>query len=155
MRNILCFPDADIWTEMDKWFNELLPSGESSLHTKGLKSVIKTPHNLYAIKDEAGNVTENILKVVITPFKREDVKVDIQGDLLTVTCGTENMHNKDDEHLIYRGISQQCWQFGLRLTKMVDRSKITAKIEEGILTIKMPFVKPDPDKSELINVQIG
>ena len=154
---LLSLPELeDIWTVMDKWFNTKPdPRAQAStLATHGLKTIIKTPHNLYAIKDKDGNVTENVIKVVITPFKRDEVKVDIRGDVLTVTCGTENKTDTDDENMIYHGISSQCWEFSLRLTKSVDKTKITAKIDEGVLTIKMPFVKPEATQETITNVKI-
>lgn len=89
-----------VWELMDAF----MPSFGSKIQHSGLRN-IKRPHNLANIKNEDGDVIAQKLTVVTTPFKKEDVKVKVVGNTLTVECGLENKLDEDYENIIYRGIS--------------------------------------------------
>lgn len=120
---------------------------EMPIAKNGLKNIIHRPHNLSLIKDEDGKVVANELQVVTTPFDKDEVSVELSGDILTVKCGTENKIDKKNSDIIYRGISSQSSMFSIKLNNIIDKDAITAKNEHGILTITMPLVqkKTDPD----------
>ena len=106
---------------------------------KGLKTLISKPHNLYTIKDENGEITSYMIKLVYTPFTKDDITVDVKNDVLTVAIGKEN--KADEEGIVFKGISSQCSTFSLKITDAnVDMKNISAKAEEGILTITLPVV---------------
>lgn len=99
----------DMFEQLHAMFNT--PT-ERPLTTYGLKQVIKRPHNLYRVKDEDGNITSYKLDVVTTPFKKEDVSVSVENDVLTVKCGVyPSGEDPEDEFLVYRGISAQTYEF--------------------------------------------
>jgi len=116
-------------------------------------SVIDRPHNVISIKDKAGNVIGNKLEVVTTPFKKDEVSVEISDKTLTVKCEKYDSQIDGDsseisafenvECEIHHGISSQSYQFSLKLSDKVDVDSISAKNEDGILTINMPFLKED------------
>ena len=86
-----------------EWFFN--PVSTKKICDVGLKGIINRPHNIINIKDDSGAVVAQRLEVVTTPFKKEDVKVQLVGDMLTVTCGSSNKVEKDNEDTLYRGIS--------------------------------------------------
>ena len=116
------------------------------LMTYGFKPVIKRPHNLINVKDKDGNVVGQRLEMVTTPFKKEDVKITVKDNVLTVQCGAENVKAEENEDVVYRGISAQSHTFSLSLTPNVDKSLITAENKDGILKINLPFVAENRDK---------
>lgn len=124
----------------------------TEFQNKGLKQLIHKPHNLLTKKDENGNIESFSLEVVYTPFKKSDVKVTLDDNVLTVTCGTENKA-KDDE-MIYCGISHQSYTFSLPLTKDVDTANIKAKAEDGILYITLPMKKPETIASKALEIAV-
>ena len=86
-------------------------------------------------------------------FKKEDVKVSVENDVLTVKCGVyPPEHDNDDAFLVYRGISAQTYEFSLKLNR-IDVSKISAKIEDGILHLEMPVIKEEKPKAIQIAIQ--
>ena len=95
------------------------------------------------------------LTVVTTPFKKGDVRCKIVDDVLTVTCGTENVKDAENEDVIYRGISSQSYSFSLKLGESIDKSGITAENKDGLLTINLPYVKPEEKKPEEIEISIA
>lgn len=124
----------------------------TEFQNKGLKQLIHKPHNLLTKKDENGNIESFSLEVVYTPFKKSDVKVTLDDNVLTVTCGTENKA-KDDE-MIYCGISHQSYTFSLPLTKDVDTANIKAKAEDGILYITLPMKKLETIASKALEIAV-
>jgi len=142
----------DPFWELVDFFNDPF---ERKVRNCGLKN-IKRPHNLVNVKDESGNVIAQKLTVVTTPFKKEDVKVSILDDVLTVECGSENVKDEKNEDVIYRGISSQQYEFSIRLGENIDQGKIKAENKDGMLTINMPLIPPEPaPERKAIEVTVG
>lgn len=127
----------DMFKQLNAFINETTP-----YVNKGLKAVLHRPHNLYTIKNEAGEVTAYKIKVVTTPFKKDDVSVKVNGDILTILCGSENHVDEDEEHLVYHGISAQSWVGKLKL-KGIDIKSIAASVKDGMLEITLPTMKKE------------
>lgn len=149
-------PWDDMWRTMDALmqypFNK-----EKSIEKTGLKSLIGRPHNIVDVKDKDGNTIAQRLEVVTTPFKKDEVKVSIKGNVLTISCGTKKEEAEKDgnngESYIYKGISTQNYQFSLKLADHIDKNAIKAKNLDGVLTINLPFLKKE-EKAEEGAVQI-
>lgn len=139
-----------IWEMMDFFAN---PFGRN-VSNKGLSNIRK-PHNLTNVKDDNGNIVAQKLTVVTTPFKKSDVRCKVVGDVLTVTCGTENVKDAENEDVIYRGISSQSYEFSLKLGESIDKDGITAENKDGLLTINLPYVKAEEEKPEEIEISIN
>lgn len=139
-----------IWEMMD-WLSNPF---ERKISESGFRSIIKRPHSLINVKDDDGNVIAQRLEVTTTPFKKDDVKVRISNNMLSVTCGTENIKDAVNEEVIYRGISSQSYSFALSLAKNVDQKKITAENKDGILKVTLPLIIEKPIEPETIEIEI-
>lgn len=126
---------------------------ERKINSKGLSNIRK-PHNLTNVKDADGNIVAQKLTVVTTPFTKDDVKVRIAGDVLSVQCGTENVRDAENEDVIYRGISSQSYNFALKLGESIDRKAIRAENKDGLLTINLPYVAVEEKKPEEIEIKV-
>ena len=141
-----------IWELMDMFspaFGE-----RAKIQDTGLKGCIHRPHNLINVKDDSGKVIAQRVEVVTTPFKREDVKVTIKDNTLSVKCGAENIADEVDEDVIYRGISSQSYSFALKLGPSVDQSKITAENKDGVLKVNLPLIIEEKKEPEEIEIKI-
>ena len=122
----------------------------------GLKKIISRPHDLVNMKDEKGNVIGQKLSLVYTPFKKDQIKVTVEDDTLTVAIGDEKKEEKKDENgeIVYKGISTQATRFSIKLTDQIDKKAVTAKAEDGMLHIDLPFVKKAEEPKQIeISVQ--
>lgn len=144
---------APIWELMDAFSS--YPFGESRINNSGLKSIVKRPHNLIDVKDDDGNVVAQRLEVVTTPFKKEDVKVTVTDNILSVTCGSQNIEDAENEDVIYRGISSQSYSFALKLASTVDQTKITAENKDGMLKINLPTKVIAESKPKEIEIKVS
>lgn len=123
---------------------------------RGLKKIIQRPHDLTNVKDKDGNVVGQKLSLVYTPFKKDQIKVVVDGDTLTVSIGDEKKEEKKDEsgEIVYKGISAQSTRFSIKLTDQIDKKAVAAKAEDGVLHIDLPFVKKAEEPKQIeISVQ--
>lgn len=131
-----------VFDDIDNMFNRMYAMMKyplSSLSSRGLKPIICRPHNLITKKDKDGNVIGYSIEVVYTPFKKDEVKVEVLNNVLTVRCGLEN--KTSDSEMDYCGISRQSYSFTIPLSDKVDTAAITAKAEDGMLYIDLPTKK--------------
>ena len=138
-----------IWEMMDFFADPF----QRRVNKKGLSNVNR-PHNLINVKDSEGNVIAQKLTVVTTPFKKDDVKVKLVDDILTVKCGSENIADEENEEYVYHGISSQSYEFSLKLGENIDKKAIKAENKDGMLTINLPMVVVEEEKPEEIEIQI-
>jgi HSP20 family molecular chaperone IbpA len=141
----------DMWQNMLALTEYPFNNGKNLMNT-GLRKLIGRPHNLVNVTDKDGNIIEQRLEVVTTPFKKEDVAVQVSGNTLTVKCGSEEdeLKEKGDEEgkpverYLYKGISEQYYTFSLKLSDKIDKAAIKAKNQDGVLTITLPYKKWEP-----------
>ena len=143
----------DMWRSMDALMRYPFDE-ENPLATNGLKSLIRRPHNLVNVKDDAGNVVAQRLEVVTTPFAKDEVKVSIEGNVLTVACGETNKKEKTEDEYIYKGISSQRYTFQVRLGNSVDQTAIKAKNVDGVLTVMLPFKRKADEPRQITNIEV-
>lgn len=120
--------------------------------SRGLKHWIKRPHNLITKKDKDGKIESYQLEMVYTPFKKDEVKVEILDGMLKVNCGSENKIK--DEDMDYCGISHQSYSFSIPLSEQIDVNAIGAKAEDGVLYIELPVKKLDEKKALPITIEV-
>lgn len=145
----------ELFNNMDNMFRRmdaLMSYPLSAIENRGLKSVIRRPHNLITKKDDNGNIIGHQIDVVYTPFKRDEVKVEVLDNVLTVKCGNENRIK--DESMDYCGISQQSYEFSIPLAESIDCNSISAKAEDGILRIDLPTKKIEEKKSVPLTIEV-
>lgn len=142
----------DMWRSMDALMR--YPFEENPLATNGLKSLIRRPHNLVNVKDDDGNVIAQRLEVVTTPFAKDEVKVSVEGNVLTVACGETNKEEKTEDEYIYKGISSQSYTFQVRLGNSVDKTAIKAKNVDGVLTVMLPFKKKEDEPKQITQIEV-
>lgn len=149
-----------IWDNWDDMFRRMdammqYPEKNGKIETQGLKSLIHRPHNIINVKDDNGKIVAQRLEVVTTPFAKEDVKVTLEGNTLSIQCGSENKEEKEEDEYIFKGISSQSYTFSLKLGSNIDKDKIKAKNSDGILSVTLPIKakEPEPEK-QITNIEI-
>lgn len=139
-------PFANMFREL-----EALMNFDFNQESKGLKN-IRRPHELYVRKDDNGEVTSYDLAVVYTPFKKSDVKLEVLDNVLSVTCGTENIEKDPD--VVFSSISHQSYNFALPLNDTIDITKISAKADDGVLYVTLPVKAPEEKKVKPLTIDI-
>lgn len=74
------------------------------------------------------------LEVYLPGFKKEEVKVSLMDNILEVIAKKEDL---DEREFLSKEINTNFAQRRFKLPKTVDRSRISAKLKDGILRIKL------------------
>jgi HSP20 family protein len=80
---------------------------------------------------------EFVLKAEIAGIDPDDIQIEIKDDVLTVKGEVKSETEGDGEYLL-REIYQGEFCRSLRLPEPVEVDKVDAKIENGLLTIRLP-----------------
>lgn len=94
----------------------------------------------YGSYHQQTNENEHIIEVPLVGLTREDVTVDVQDGVLTVSAKT-NANSRFVRNF------KQSWN----LTKDSDTEAVTAKLENGLLSVRIPRVKP---VKKVINIDV-
>ena len=154
-------PWDDMWRTMDALMQYPSINKGHSIEKTGLKSLISRPHNIITIKNKDGVAVAQRLEVVTTPFKKDDVKVSVKGNVLSVECGSkveiepeEKPTEDETDHYIYQGISSQNYRFSVKLGDNIDKANIKAKNQDGMLAITLPFIKEEDKKEDTTEITV-
>lgn len=101
------------------------------------------------IEEDKDNI---IVKVEIPGMKKEDIKVAVHGNILSVSG--ERTQESDVKEKTYHRIERAYGKFSRSITlpSEVDVDKIRASYKDGLLKINLP--KPDSARSKQIDVEI-
>ena len=142
-----------MWKNMDAMFNyPLISDGTNKFENRGLKRIIGRPHSLMTKKDDKGTVTGWAIELPYTPFKKDEVNVEVKDKVLFVSCGTEN--KVKDEEMDFSSISYQNFSFSMPLSDSVDVGNITAKAEDGMLRIDLPAKVIEEKKDNVLKIEV-
>lgn len=78
------------------------------------------------------------VKVSLPGVKKEDVKIELEGNLLTVSGERKSEHTENQGNVLRSEISYGKFSRSFTLTPDIDQSKIEANFTDGILKLDMP-----------------
>ncbi|HLP58382.1 MAG TPA: Hsp20/alpha crystallin family protein [Candidatus Deferrimicrobium sp.] len=134
----------DMYDRINKLFEEDLmgQDKDSQLVTRGWNPVA----DIYETKDEY------VFKVELPGISKEDVKVELTGDNLTIKGERkeEKEVKKDDYHRVERFSGSFVRSF--RLPRNADAQNMKAAMKEGVLELRIP--KSEESKSKAIPIDI-
>lgn len=102
------------------------------------------------IEENNGNL---MVKAEIPGMAKDDIKVSVQDDMLTIS-GEKTRENEHKDKTVHR--IERCYgQFRrmIRLPAAVDADKVKATYKDGVLNVTLP--KPESIKPKNIDVQIN
>lgn len=82
--------------------------------------------------------TNFYVKFDIPGVKKDDVKVQMDGNQVTVSAERRDEKQSEDKKSYYSEISYGSYERSFTLPTSVDEKKIDAKFEDGVLTLVMP-----------------
>lgn len=104
--------------------------------------------------DISDNGNEYVLEADLPGCNKEDIHVDIDGDVLKIKAERhsefEEKDKKDKFIRCERSYGSYSRQFDI---SGIDTEKISAKYENGILTLKMPKKEEMPDTSKRLKIE--
>ena len=133
--------------------NQWLPTMFNDMFCDLAPTAHRTSPAINVKEDEKGYVVE----LAAPGAKKEDfnVQIDADGDL-KINLETKNETNEENtnSHYLRREFSYSKFEQTLILPEDVEKENISAKVENGILTIDIPKVKKEEEKKISRQVEI-
>jgi len=96
---------------------------------------VKLKHPIDVFEDKDGLH----LDVACTGLTKEDIALDIEGDILKVSYNKEDDNEIPGRDYHYQGISKRSFNFGYKVAPRFNLSKAEAEMENGLLNITVPY----------------
>lgn len=121
-------------------FNELFSGAHYDLNSALTKTTQGYPvTDIYESSDGS-----TVMEFALAGFKKEDLKIDVQPEKRTVTVSATATSGGDDNRKIARRSFTKTY---VNYDNSLDFSTVTAKFENGLLTVKMPRRQEEKPKS--------
>ena len=107
----------------------------------------------------ATNIIENEkeykLQFAAPGMKKEDVKISLNGKVLTVTMEKSEKNEEKNEKFLRREFGHTELSQSYTLPEDADKQAIEAKVEDGVLNITLPKLSPEckEDAVKYIDIQ--
>lgn len=127
--------------EIERFFERMSHEFEDAARTYregGKFGLVETPLAM----DVADHDTEFVVTVDIPGYERDDIDVDVTDHTLHIHADREAESEEEAENYIRRERRQQALDRSIRLPDAVDADAVTAKLQNGILTITLPKTEP-------------
>ena len=102
----------------------------------------KIPHPVDVFETKYGLHFE----VACTGLSKEDVSLDIEGDILKISYNKEAKEYEDRTY-IHKGVAKRSFNLGYKIASKFDLSRAEAMMENGLLGIKIPYAEEAKPKS--------
>ena len=114
----------DFFTPWNEWFDD-----RSSLYNRLLTM---PPVNIVE------NKNEYIVSMSIPGFKKEDFKIDTEGNMLTIRSEKEESEEEKEMKFTRKEYTYSSFSRSFTMPEEINREKIEAKYENGILKLFLP-----------------
>ncbi|MBL0146245.1 MAG: Hsp20/alpha crystallin family protein [Chitinophagaceae bacterium] len=110
-----------------KPWNELVDTGNLWGRTLNVPAV-----NIIENKDEYK------VSLAVPGMKKDDFKIDIEGNMLTISSEKEESKEEKEKKFTRKEYNYSCFSRSFTLPEEINKEKIEAKYEEGVLKITLP-----------------
>jgi HSP20 family protein len=92
-----------------------------------------------------------VIRFELAGVKEEDIDISLAGGVLTVSGERKSELNEDEVHFYTRERSYGNFRRSMNLPEGIDRSKISASFEDGMLELNISggAVYPEPERIEI------
>jgi HSP20 family protein len=106
-----------------------------SFFAPALETKISHPVDIYETQDGLH------FEIACTGLSKEDVKINIEGDILRVTYEKDGENEIDVTNYIHKGIARRSFNLGYKISSRFDLQDADAQMINGLLTISIPFAE--------------
>ena len=80
-------------------------------------------------------------EVACTGLSKEDVELNIEGDILKISYQRFEKKEYEDRTYIHQGVAKRSFNLGYKIASKFDLSKAEAMMENGLLAIRIPYAE--------------
>jgi HSP20 family protein len=82
--------------------------------------------------------TEYVIRAELPAVRKEDAKVTVEGDVITISGERKEDKEEKDEKFVRRETFRGSFSRSFRLPEDADTTRISAESKDGVLTVRVP-----------------
>ncbi|MCK0123929.1 Hsp20/alpha crystallin family protein [Gelidibacter sp. F2691] len=125
--------NASSLPRLSSWVEDLFESGMGT----GFLSNFNTGMTLPAVNIKE-NAEEFFLEIAVPGMKKSDFNIDVDNKILSVSSEREEDNTVEEENYTRREFGYASFKRTFTLPDTIESDQISAKYEEGILTVHLP-----------------
>lgn len=86
-------------------------------------------------------------EVACTGLSKEDVELNIEGDILKISYQRFEKKEYEDRTYIHQGVAKRSFNLGYKIASKFDLSQAEAMMENGLLAIRIPYAEEAKPKA--------
>jgi len=86
-------------------------------------------------------------EIACTGLSKEDVNINIEGDILRITYEKDGENEIDVTNYIHKGIARRSFNLGYKISSRFDLQNGDAQMDNGLLLISIPFAEQAKPKA--------
>lgn len=88
-----------------------------------------------------------VVKAAVPGVPEDKIEVTVEGNILTIKGEyEETKEEKEKKKVVYKSFRQSSFNYSTSLPRLVDGSKATAEVENGVVTVTVPKVEEEKPK---------
>jgi HSP20 family protein len=96
---------------------------------------------------------EFVIELSAPGLKKEDIKIELDNDILTISSNSENEKEEKNDGYYRREFYKSSFQRSFTIPKNINRNEISATMEDGVLNVIIPKLKEE-EKQDNITITI-
>ena len=112
-----------------------------SFFAPALETKISHPVDIYETQDGLH------FEIACTGLSKEDVSINIEGDILRVIYEKDGDNEIDVTNFIHKGIARRSFNLGYKVSSRFDLQNADAQMNNGLLLISIPFAEQAKPKA--------
>ena len=125
---------------LDRFFNEAVPAFGQDF---GVEFFGNNSYPKVDVKDYDDKIT---IEAEIPGLAREDVSVDLEAQVLTITGGKREVKDDEGARYIRKELKRSSFKRSFKLGDNMNVKKIQADFDNGLLLVTVPKREPDEPK---------
>lgn len=127
----------------DRFFNEGLPVA--------YRSLLRSPEMRLPVIDIIDKEDHYLVKAHVPGFKKEELDISIEGDILTLKGETKSEKEEKKENYYYKESSEGSFLRSVKLDTEIKKDGVKASLKDGILDVELP--KIEAKKAQKVEIE--
>jgi len=149
-RNIPAIDRDTFLTPFDRMFDQIIetsfPDVVKSVGVKPYQGTAYPKVNVYEWDTKVGVIAE------IPGLSKKDLSVEVTDGVLTISGDKQKAFDVGDAKVIRRELKQSSFKRQFELGEELDGENISAKFEDGILSVEIPKTTPEKPKTNKVKI---
>jgi HSP20 family protein len=137
-------------TPFDRMFDQIVeasfPDVTKAVGVKPFQGTAYPKVNVYEWDTKVGVIAE------IPGLSKKDLSVEVTDGVLTISGDKQNSFDVKDAKVVRRELKQSSFKRQFELGEELDGESISAKFEDGILSIEIPKKTPEKPKTNKVKI---